>query len=106
MIEDSDDMNLYYRISEALQGMKIRKNYKLALLFDDVLTSFASILTDLGTSSTVIPEDLELGGGSDPPPTTKDLELGGVDPPPRRRNVLPWSPPPQELCVSALMHKA
>ncbi len=48
----------YYKNSSVL-----RKKYKLALLFDDVSTSFASILTDLGTSSTVIPEDLELGGG-------------------------------------------
>ena len=47
----------------------LRKSYKLALLLDDVLTSFVAILTDLGTSSTVIQEDLELG-------TTKDLELG------------------------------
>ena len=47
----------YYKNSSVL-----RKNYKLALLLDDVLTSFATILTDLGTSSTVIPEDLELGG--------------------------------------------
>ena len=31
----------YYKNSSVL-----RKNYKLALLFDDVLTSFATILTD------------------------------------------------------------
>ena len=46
----------YYKNSSVL-----RKKYKLALLFDDVLTSFATILTDLSTSSTVVPEDLELG---------------------------------------------
>ena len=47
----------YYKNSSVL-----RKKYKLALLFDDVLTSFATILTDFSTSSTVVPEDLEQCG--------------------------------------------
>ena len=37
-------MSNYYKNSSVL-----RKNYKLALLFDDVSTSFATILTDLST---------------------------------------------------------
>ena len=42
----------YYKNSSV-----VRKNYKLALLFDDVLTSFATILTDLSTRSTVVQEE-------------------------------------------------
>ena len=53
----------YYKNSSV-----VRKKYKLALLFDDVLTSFATLLTDLSTSSTVVPEDLELGVRTPPPP--------------------------------------
>ena len=55
-VQKSSLISKYYK-SSSFQ----RKNYKLALLFDDLLTSFATILTDLSTSSAVVPEDLELG---------------------------------------------
>ena len=44
-------------------------------------------------------KDLELGGVN-PPPTTKDLELGGVDPPPRR-TMCSLGAPPRKLRVPA-----
>ena len=53
---DTIEISKYFKNRSVL-----RKNYKF--LFDDVLTSFATILTDLGTSSTVVPEDFELWGG-------------------------------------------
>ena len=60
-----DDSPVFFGLVEAgnsQPGSGLLPRQPLALLFDDVLTSFATILTDLSTSSTVVLEDLELGG--------------------------------------------